>query len=429
MIYNYKQWIKLDINFFLPLLSSVVFPLSSMSTPSLSIQALIAGTAALNCDDLSALETVPLNYPQQDSFCLIGRLLSPKPPSAYWVHEILTQVWKFACPFEVMDLPEEKYLFKLSQRSHMDKILDQGPWNVKGSLLILKTWSPELSFDEVELTFCPFWVQIHGLPRHNMTAKNAAQIGCLIGSLLDVEHGDIDGIICTHHLRVKVKVDSSKPLAPGFLLPRQGCSAVWVWFLYERLADYCVLCGLVGHRRNFCPAPPPQGPDDRYGVSLRAFVLSGSRSFLGPPLAIQASPVVSASPVALAPPLHSSSFAPISSRPVQNMPPSHVSYVDIYGPSVTPTKSYHVPRLNPYLPTLGSYRATSVSGLVASPVVPDRGKGLCSDFEFSGLNSLDPCFVSSSRALPDNQTFPISPAHQIYGPFSSLYFLPINYLG
>jgi hypothetical protein len=54
-----------------------------MSTPSLNIQASIAGTAALNCDDLSTLETVPLNYPKQDSFCLIGRLLSPKPPSAY----------------------------------------------------------------------------------------------------------------------------------------------------------------------------------------------------------------------------------------------------------------------------------------------------------------------------------------------------------
>jgi rRNA maturation protein Rpf1 len=72
-----------------------------------------------------------------------------------------------------VDLPEEKYLFKLSQHSYMDKIMDQGPRNVKGSLLILKTWSSELSFDEVELILCPFWVQIHGLLRHNMTARNA----------------------------------------------------------------------------------------------------------------------------------------------------------------------------------------------------------------------------------------------------------------
>jgi hypothetical protein len=285
---------------------------SSMSSPSLNIQALIAGTAALNCDDLSSLETVPLNYPQQDSFCLIGRILSPKPPSAYWVHEILTQVWKFACPFEVVDLPEKKYLFKLSQRSHMDKILDQGLWNVKSSLLILKTWSPELSFDEVELTLCPFWVQIHGLPLHNRTTQNDAQIGSHIGILLDVEHGDT---VCTHHLRVKVKVDTSKPLAPRFLFPHPGCSPVWVQFLYERLVDYYVLCGLVGHWRNFYPTPPPQGPEDKYGISLRAFVLSGPCSFSTPHLAIQAPlmpPVLSASPVLF------TNYDTVSHRPLQS---------------------------------------------------------------------------------------------------------------
>jgi hypothetical protein len=104
-----------------------------------------------------------------------------------------------------------------------------------------------------------------------MTARNAAQIATLIGILLDVENGDTDGIICAPHLQVKVKVDTSKPLAPGFLFPRSGRSPIWVQFLYERLADYCVLYGLVDHRQNFCPAPPPQGPEDKYGISLRAF--------------------------------------------------------------------------------------------------------------------------------------------------------------
>jgi hypothetical protein len=172
-----------------------------------------------------------------------------------------------------------------------------------------------------------------------------------------------------------------------------------------------VLCGLVGHQRNFCPAPPPQGPKDKYGVSLRAFVLSGSRSYSAPLLAIQASlvisaslvvstsPVVSSSLVALAPPVHSSTLVPVSSCPSQNMPPSHISYVDIFGPSASPIRNCHVPFLNPYLSTLDPGRTTSVSGLVSSPFVPDRGKGLHIDFEFSGLTSLDPRFISSPRDL------------------------------
>jgi hypothetical protein len=57
---------------------------------------------------------------------------------------------------KIQTLPSEKFLFKVFQRSHVNRILKQGPWNVRGSLLILKPWSPELSFDEVELISCPF---------------------------------------------------------------------------------------------------------------------------------------------------------------------------------------------------------------------------------------------------------------------------------
>jgi hypothetical protein len=160
--------------------------------------------------------------------------------------------------------------------SHVIKILSQGPWNIRGSLLILKLWPPNLSFDEVKLITCQFWVQIHGPPLQNMTTRNAIQIGKSLGNLLDAENGNSEGIICTHHLRIRVEIDTSKPLVPGLLLPRQGRSQIWVQYMYERLADYCTLCGLIGHHKNYCPASPPSGPQDKYGLSLCAYVISGS---------------------------------------------------------------------------------------------------------------------------------------------------------
>jgi hypothetical protein len=91
-----------------------------------------------------------------------------------------------------------------------------------------------------------------------MTDVNAIKIGKFIGdAVLDVDNGDCPGIICQHHLGMCVVLDVSKHLVPGFHLPRPGLPSLWIKFLYERLADYCTFCGLIGHRKSFCPAPPP----------------------------------------------------------------------------------------------------------------------------------------------------------------------------
>jgi hypothetical protein len=257
-----------------------------------------------------------------------------------------------------------------------------------------------------------------------MTARNAAQIATLIGILLDVENGDTDGIICAPHLQVKVKVDTSKPLAPGFLFPRSGRSPIWVQFLYERLADYCVLYGLVDHRQNFCPAPPPQGPEDKYGICLRSFFFffffSGPRSFSAPPLAIQVPPMC---PVVFASLVLSSNIDSVGHRPLQSQLLLQGSVVEALGsrPSALPLRTSHMPSLNPYLPTLGPGRATSVFGLDPSPLVPDRGKGLSSEVDFSGL---DPRFYPPSWAFPLNPSFPPSSHTRFMGPFPSYPFCP-----
>jgi hypothetical protein len=73
-----------------------------METDHHHLQALIQETAALNCDDPFPLDSVPLELPNQESFCFLGRILSPNPPAVYWVREILNQAWKFALPFDVV---------------------------------------------------------------------------------------------------------------------------------------------------------------------------------------------------------------------------------------------------------------------------------------------------------------------------------------
>jgi hypothetical protein len=124
----------------------------TMALASANLQALIKATAALSCKDMFLLESMPLTFPQAAGFRLFGRIISPNPPSIVTVREFLLQAWKFATPFTVDILPGDRFLFTVSSEDLVVKIMDNGPWNVKGALMVVKPWPPELTINEVDLT-------------------------------------------------------------------------------------------------------------------------------------------------------------------------------------------------------------------------------------------------------------------------------------
>ncbi|GLT55070.1 hypothetical protein SLA2020_282210 [Shorea laevis] len=85
------------------------------------------------------------------------------------------------------EISPARYLFAFKKKHHVDRILAQAPWNVCGSLLALERWSPLLALKEIDVHFCNFWVQIHGLPLLGMTITTAIRIGKALGTLLEVD--------------------------------------------------------------------------------------------------------------------------------------------------------------------------------------------------------------------------------------------------
>jgi hypothetical protein len=82
-----------------------------MDTSPINLQALIAETEALDWDGPSRLESLPIEYPKQATFGLIGKLLPAKPPHPQWVHDTLVTAWKFASSLEIKILSSNKFLF------------------------------------------------------------------------------------------------------------------------------------------------------------------------------------------------------------------------------------------------------------------------------------------------------------------------------
>jgi hypothetical protein len=102
-----------------------------------------------------------------------------------------------------------------------------------------------------------------------MTTQNSIRIRKGIGKILELDNNFI-GLICRKFIRFKIEINKSLPLALGFYMPSSREKPCWISFQYERLDEYCTSCGLIGHKKAFCPTPLQFDPLDKYERSLRA---------------------------------------------------------------------------------------------------------------------------------------------------------------
>ena len=84
-----------------------------------------------------------------------------------------------------------------------------------------------------------------------MTEKIGAVLGETIG---DVEEIDTDGgqMAFGRYLRVRVSININKPLKRGSKIALSGGESILAIFKYERLPDFCYICGRLTHQELEC---------------------------------------------------------------------------------------------------------------------------------------------------------------------------------
>lgn len=159
----------------------------------------------------------------------------------------LKAAWSFLREFVAEELEPNTFLFRFSKQEDQEQVLAFNPWNIQGNIMVLKSWIYELTILEVDFHSKAFWIQVHGFPWNRINEKAIQFLGLKLGKLLEIdkwEHRDQDR---RPFFRIRVDFDLKKPLVGGFPIPCKHFQLLWVQFQYEKLADFCYGCKMIGH--------------------------------------------------------------------------------------------------------------------------------------------------------------------------------------
>ncbi|KAL0284221.1 UNVERIFIED_CONTAM: hypothetical protein Sangu_2841200 [Sesamum angustifolium] len=112
--------------------------------------------------------------------------------------------------------------------------------------------APEKALAEVDLSKVHIWIQAIGLPVLFVNKENAEKIGNYVGSFVKADLKS-DSQRWNRALRIRVEIDVNKPLRDRFVLKKPDGSSILIEIRYERLGEYCYVCGVIGHKLDLCP--------------------------------------------------------------------------------------------------------------------------------------------------------------------------------
>jgi hypothetical protein len=213
---------------------------------------LVNRTESCSCNEYR-LELPSLhNESDKMKLSFIGKILSNRSFSAMVVKEIVNKAWQLHFLVSVKKMDRNIFLFSFEHEADLNSVFRKRPWTLHGAHLVLKTWSPELTWKEVNFSTSTFCVQVHGLPFLWQNKSCLLRIGNKIGKVLEVDFIGEFQPRWSKYVRIRVEIEVSKPLWSGFFLPRKDLSDVWIGFKFERLPALCYKCGILGHESSGC---------------------------------------------------------------------------------------------------------------------------------------------------------------------------------
>lgn len=199
----------------------------------------------------------------------IARVHTPKNYSQYWFFRNMRAAWDLAQEVKIRPLEENLYTMQFSCLGDWERVMADGPWTFKGNAVVLAEYDGFTKPSEVNLDMLDIWAQIHDIPDgyFPMVKALTGKIGQYIYA--EPKSQDFEG----NFVRVRVKINVHHPLKNAVSVVKEGKRKIFL-VKYERLPDWCAVCGHLGHQfkehgDGVHPPPPSPGFQKPKGIVVQ----------------------------------------------------------------------------------------------------------------------------------------------------------------
>lgn len=183
--------------------------------------------------------------------CLVGRFLTEKNLNIRAMKSKMADIWKPAMGIHIKVLTPGLFLFQFYHKEDMKWMMNNGPWSFDNATLVTSTIPTGGDPTKVPLNEVEFWIQIYDLPNGYMAESVGKQLGNFFGSFVSYDLSN-NTSIWREYMRIKIKVDVRVPVKRKKRICKKDKSDFIVNCKYEKLADFCFVCGLLTHTERFC---------------------------------------------------------------------------------------------------------------------------------------------------------------------------------
>ncbi|XP_004309645.1 PREDICTED: uncharacterized protein LOC101315302 [Fragaria vesca subsp. vesca] len=207
--------------------------------------------------DESIIEAVPCCFEEtvdvldlNGGINMLGILVADEEPSLGGIKNGLMNMWKSLGQIRIIRAKKNTCSISVGSEKLASKLLDTSPWLIKGYCFSIRHWPRYHLIEEIESNRVSFWIEAHGIPLEQMTKNNGRKLGEMLGSVLDVEDPSVVGF--RGYLRIRVDLDTWRPLTTFVPLPRSQISTTKIKLQYEGLKNFCHKFGRLGHSNTAC---------------------------------------------------------------------------------------------------------------------------------------------------------------------------------